>query len=114
MSSRSTPLSPVAEMRLYAVQFKARCQAAGWFGALFHARVICDIAEDDVKHQVKISDRAYSAEQDDLEAEKLIADAIADGVVTVAEIQQLKTALRHVRRSREADHNITDLAHVDA
>lgn len=52
---------------------------------------------------------AYRSEQADLEASRLLREALADGKVTAGEIPMLQLALRHVNRSAEADHKLGEV-----
>ena len=87
-------MSALRELRAHLDFFSGRCLAGRWFGARLHVGV------------------AYSAEQADREADKIISGCLADGVVTVEEVAKMKTALRMIRRSAEQDRKLCELARV--
>lgn len=93
-------ISPLQELRNYSADFVVRCRQSRWFGAMFHARVICDIVADETKTHEQISREAYSAEQLDREALK----AIDAGDIALAR--------RLVAKSADQDREISELASI--
>lgn len=73
------------------------------------AEVAQAIAADAAAAATRASRLAYTAEQADLEASRLLRDSLADGRITAAEIPVLRTALNHITRSARHDHTITEV-----
>src|SRR4051812_38118033 len=88
------------------VGFSVRCREARWLGPLFHVGVSQEILRDVKLEQRRQADDAYSAEQADLEAAKIIRQVMVDGRVTKSELPQLTKALRHVHNSARLDRRI--------
>lgn len=108
MHPKSTPTpKPLCELRDSLSGFSARCRAARWYGALFRVGVAQDIVADDTKALNRISRAAYSAEQDDLEAVKIIKAAARDGF-SDADLPALDKALRLIMSSAKKDHQISE------
>lgn len=82
------------------------------FADLLQVEVAQDIARDLASELHQVRDQAYAAQQEDVEAERLMATVLADKKVTAAEIPLLETALRHVKRSGQRDHQITEACDV--
>lgn len=101
--------NPVAELRASLSDFADRCRSQSWFGPLFRVRVAQDIAADISAHQRRIADAAYSAEQSDLEAVKVLERAAADGF-TNADLPEVERAIRLIRNSANKDHAISEAA----
>lgn len=70
-----------------------------------------EVAEEVVKHERKIAADAYSAQQSDLQAAKLLEDAARDGL-TSADMPAVAEAIRHIRRSAEKDRQISEAAAI--
>ena len=102
--------SPVSELRDYLREFMAECRVSKWFKALLHVRVVEQIAEDIEATRAKIEAEAHAAEVADIEADKLLLEVLADGIVSPAEIEQVRAAQRLIRRSATADQNVGQLA----
>lgn len=98
------------ELRSHLGTLKAalRCRRA-WADVL-QVEIAEDIAADASTEQGRVGRFAYTAEQADIEAERLIRSTLADGHITDAEIPALRTAMRHVHRAAAADHRITELS----
>lgn len=100
-------MKPLAELRDWLAGSLARCRANLDFRAAFFVDVAADIAEDAEKHQAKVAQRAYSAEQSDLEAVKLLESAASDGL-SACDMPAIAAAIRHIRRSAKQDRCITE------
>lgn len=98
----------LVELREFLSETATRCRAKGWFGALCRVEVAQEIAADVGRDQEKIAVEAYSAEQCDLEAARLIEEAGRDGFSN-ADAPALAKALRLIRRSAQVDHDITEV-----
>jgi hypothetical protein len=105
-------LSPVSELCQYVGTFAARCKASRWYGAVFHVEVCRVIVANAVTQQRHIAARAYTAEQADHEAVRIMEEVLEDGRVTPSEIKRLRLAQRHIRNSEKADASIVELAEV--
>lgn len=105
MKTRST-LNPLTELVTQLRQFAARCRSCRWLGALFHVGVALDIAADAVRAQSHQATDAYTAEQADLEAVKLIHRVCCAGHVSKTDLPLLTAALRHIHNSARRDHAI--------
>ncbi len=66
-----------------------------------------DIVRDASAQQQKVARDAYSAEQSDLEAVKILQAAAEDGF-TNADLPAVEKAIRLIRRSADKDHAISD------
>lgn len=106
-ASTSASLPPLRELREYLARFIARCRAASWLGALFHARVVEDIAADLARQHRALSATAYTAEQADLEAARLLDEAARDGF-SQADLPAVERAVRLIRRSAAHDRRLCD------
>ncbi len=78
------------------------------FGAVLQVEVSEAITADVAAEQGRVGRLAYTAQQNDLEAGKLLDQVLADGRVTPDEVPLLKRASRHVHRSAEGDQRITE------
>lgn len=76
----------IEESRTYAAETANRCRSAGWFGALFHAEVQEDIAED--------AQRAQEAVISELDRAQ---DPKSDGgvMITPSEAARIRAKLDH-------------------
>ena len=99
--------NPLKEVAAWLVDFTARCRAKRWVGALFWVGVTEDIVSDVVRIQRTVSAAAYAAEQEDLEAAKLIEEAACDGL-TADDLPKLRQAARLARKSANRDRQICD------
>ena len=97
----------IAELSKYIQRTIGRLKTDRLFGALFHVRVIEDIAADVAKEQQALAAVAYTAEQADREAIRLIEEAASDGF-SQADTPALCQALRHIRRSAAGDHRLAE------
>lgn len=79
-------------------------EALGWESAE-------EQAEQVVAHERKLADAAYSAEQNDLLAAKLLEEAAKDGL-SQADMPKIAAAIRHIRASAKKDHEICERATV--
>lgn len=111
LTNPATLQTPLAELRQSLSDFAARCRAMNWLGALFRVGVAQDIVKDVEAQQAAIANDAYSAEQSDLEAVKIIEDAARDGL-SQCDMPALAKALRLIKRSAERDHHITEAARL--
>jgi hypothetical protein len=102
--------SPVSELRDYIREFAAECRVSKWFRALLHVRVVDQIANDIEANRAKIEAEAHVAEVADTEADRLLLEVLADGIVSEAEVEQVRTAQRLIRQSATADQNVGQLA----
>lgn len=105
-------MSTLARLQTYNREFASRCNVARWFGALFHVGVEECLIEDAKAEQAMIAATAYSAEQADLEALKLLEAVSADNEISADEMRLVKTACRHIRHSAEKDRAICEVSHV--
>jgi G3E family GTPase len=81
------------------------------FDSAFDLDVASDIAADAARQQAQIAAEAYSAEQSDIEAAKLIEIAKRDGL-DASDLPAIERALRHIRSSAKHDHNISETARI--
>lgn len=86
-----------------------RFAAAHWFGGLFHLRVLADIWTDIKRCLVDIKHTAREAAREDMEAAKLIHEAMADGL-DHSDVPAIKRALRLIQSSAKRDHSIATTA----
>ena len=98
----------LAELRSRLTAFAATLRGRRLHGDQLEAEVCLDVVADAATEQGRAGRLAYTAEQADLEAGKLLDTVLADGRVTPTEIRTLRTARRHVRRSATADRRITE------
>jgi hypothetical protein len=120
-SGRSLPQAPVGEQPIatgggYLSELRSRLTAFAealrgrrQHGDQLEAEVCLDVVADAAAAQARAGERAYTAEQADLEAARLLSESLADGRITAEEIPCLRSALRHVNRSAQADHQITEV-----
>lgn len=99
--------SPLAELRTWLADTAARCRAQKWFGALFLTNVASDIVADVVKNEEAAARDAYSAEQSDLEAVRILDEAAADGLSN-SDMAAVAKAVRLIRRSAQKDHAVSE------
>lgn len=101
--------SPLRELRVYISNTAMRCRAGRWFGALFHVNVINDITRDVAEQQTTVARDAYTAEQYDLEALRILDEAARDGFSN-ADLPAVVRASRLIQRSAALDRKISDIA----
>lgn len=106
--TRETIVRLHAELRGHLAAFGNRCRCMRWLGALFHVRVAEDILCDAGEALVTVSRAAYSAEQEDLEAAKILDAVIADPAIPVREASALRRARALVCCSAAQDRKISD------
>jgi len=82
------------------------------YADLLQVEVAIDITADAATEQARAGRLAYTAEQADREAEQILRTVLADNRVTPEEIPLLRTALRNIHHSAEADHRLGDTLHV--
>lgn len=104
--------NPLSELRSFLASMWSEVRRRPDPAAQNDVRALQDIAADATAQQATAARTAYSAEQADLEAARLLRESLADGKVTADEIPFLRRALRHVTRSAERDHHITDVLHA--
>lgn len=108
MHASNKACSLVSELRDYLAQFSVRCRTQRWLPALLHVRAVADIAADlDAAHSEVVAS-AHSAEVEDIEAQKLLEEISADGVITAEEMPRLQQAIRFIQSSAARDHAITE------
>lgn len=102
-------MSPfLAELRTRLTAFAGVLRARRAHGDQLEAEVCLDVVADAAAAQRRAGEHAYTAEQADLEAARLIRESLADGRITADEIPVLRTALRHIHRSAAHDQRIAD------
>lgn len=93
----------LTQLRTHLGDVKARYRARR-----VHAEVLdVEIAEDIVDDVARAHDLAYNAEQADLEAARLLVDSLADGHLNEADLPKVRLAIKHIERSAQRDHQIT-------
>lgn len=102
-------LNPLRELRAYIADVAIRFRADRNFKGLFHVGVIEDIAVDAQREQAAIVQTAYSAEQADLEAAKLLEHAARDGFSN-ADLPAVQKAVRLIRSSARHDRRVVEMA----
>lgn len=85
----------------------AAARGAHHYAALPALTVAQDIAADCAAACLATAATAYSAEQSDLEAIRLLEDAARDGF-NQADIPAVAAAVRHIRQSAAADHALVE------
>jgi len=100
-------ISPLAELRSWLADTADRCRSQRWFGPLFRVNVATDILADAEKAQKQAAEDAYSAEQYDLEAVRVLNEAARDGF-TNADIPEVARAVRLIRQSAQKDRRVTE------
>lgn len=89
----------------------ASARALRDYAALPALIVAQDIAADSAAACTAASALAYSAEQADLEALRLLEDAARDGFNS-ADLPAVEQAVRHIRRSAAADHELAEATNL--
>lgn len=102
------PSGYLAELRGHLAAMIADFRRLRNFGAILKTEVAEDITADAVAQQGRVGRLAYTAEQSDLEAARLLRGVLSDRHLTDADLPAIRTALRHVNRSAERDHQITE------
>lgn len=102
------PSGYLAELRGHLAAMIADFRRLRNFGAILKTEVAEDITADAAAEQGRVGRLAYTAEQSDLEAARLLRETLADGHLAAEEIPALRLALRHVNRSAARDHQITE------
>ena len=102
----------LSELRDRLTAFAATLRGRRLHGDQLEAEVCLDVVADAAVEQGRVGRLAYTAEQADIEAARLLRDSLADGRITADEIPCLRTALRHVNRSAERDRQITEATHA--
>lgn len=105
-------MHPISEMGRYIRGSINLARAARKFGELLGWEAAEDIQQEAVAHERKIAGMAYSAEQGDREALKLLEATAADGHIDAEEMAAVTLAIRHIRRSAEQDRRISEAARV--
>ena len=85
----------------------AAARAAHAYTALPALTVAADIAHESAAACAALSATAYSAEQSDLEAVRLLEDAARDGF-TAADLPAVVSAVHLIRASAAADHALAE------
>lgn len=101
--------SPRTELAAWLSALVDRFRHRRQFGDSLQVKIAQDITRDVAAVETKARDLGHVAEINDLEAATLLRSALADRQITADEIPVLEQALRHVRRSAAADHDITEL-----
>jgi hypothetical protein len=96
----------LSELRSRLKAFAENLRGRRQHGDQLEAEVCLAVVADASAAQARAGERAYSAEQADLEAARLLRESLADGRITAEEIPCLRAALRHVNRSAAADHQV--------
>lgn len=94
--------NPLRELTGYLARLADKCRASRAFEILFPVTVAQDIAADVARSQAAAGALVYTAQQEDLEAARLIEDAGRDGF-SAADLPALTRALRLVRASAKHD-----------
>lgn len=102
---------PLTELKDWITDSLARCRAQRWFGAAFRFDVAQDIVADVARSEAAAGRNAYSAQQEDLEAEKEIAAARAelecalrDGRLDNSDTPRISDAIARLRKARALTH----------
>lgn len=109
-------MNALTALRGYLARFRARCEAMAWHGAAIHAENCADITAEAIAESNAAAQRAYSAEQADREAARLLALAQAPQSDGGAHITPREAApiLRLVQASAERDHDLSETLTVSA
>lgn len=99
----------LAELRDRLTAFASSLRLRRAHGDQLEAEVCLDVVADAARTEHTAARLAYSAQQSDLEAARLIRESLADGRITADEIPVLRHALRHVGSSARADERLTRL-----
>ena len=108
-----SPVSPgfLAELRDHLATFCATLRTRRDYPGLLQAEIAQDIIADATAQQGRAGALAYTAEQADLEADRLLTAAQqpdSDGGPAITP-HEAGPILRHIRRSATADHRITEV-----
>lgn len=98
----------LTELSAHIAGFRDTLRHRRAYADVLHVEVAQDIAADIAAQQGRVGRLAYTAQQSDLEARQLLDRVLADGRITPAEVPLLRTARRHVLRSAERNHQITE------
>jgi hypothetical protein len=117
--------SPLAELRRYLAECAQSCRENRWLRAWFKFTVAEEIVADVVASHAVIAQKAYTAQQSDLEGASEVEAARAeleaalqggldnsDAKKVVSAMGRLKLARRHVLNSAANDRQISEVAHA--
>jgi hypothetical protein len=102
-------MNPARELLAYLSAFADRCLKMRWLGALFHVRVLSNIATDIEARDAKIAADAYTTEQAALDASAKLAAVTADGFVTADEMPVLQAAIRTFNACAQRAHDTAEI-----
>jgi hypothetical protein len=97
----------IREPNRWLARRSASARALRDYAALPALTVAQDIAADSAAACTAASALAYSAEQADIEAIRLLEEAARDGF-NQADLSAVAAAVRHIRRSAAADHQLAE------
>lgn len=93
-----------SELRHFLLSWKRDLRARRDYRNLLDVEAAEDIAAD----LQPVAAAAYTAQQADLEAARLLRESLADGKLTTADIPLLEKALAHIGNSAAADQQIAE------
>lgn len=105
----TAPGGYLGELRAHLLALTASLRRRVAFADVLQVEIAQDIVADASTQHTAASRLAYTAEQSDLEACRLLRASLADGHITADEIPVMRAALRHCTSSAAADRRITEL-----
>lgn len=111
---KATASNYLGELKDHLLAFARSLRGRRAFADVLQVEVAEDIRADAARQQGRVGQLAYTAQQSDLEAARLLREAIADGHITADEVPEIRAALRHVIRSAHSDRRITELCPANA
>lgn len=100
-------MKPITELMSFLSSLLPGLRAKRQYAEVLNVEVAQEIARDVVAQHAQLSGLAYTAEQADHEAAKLIGVITSDGHLTDDELPLLARALRHINRSAAHDHRLS-------
>jgi hypothetical protein len=101
-------MKPLTELCAFLASWLPDLRRQRNYAAILEVEAVQTIVTEAQALQAVAVQAAYTAEQADLEAARLLRESLADGRIDLTEIPALRTALRHVTRSAASDHQITE------
>lgn len=106
----SDPGAPTRELRKYLDSLVARCRARQWFGFLIEVEVVQEISAEIQSQNAQVAREGYSAQQEDLEADKILTVVLTDRFLSPRDALAIRRAQVLIRKSAERDRRISDIA----
>lgn len=101
---------PLAELKQFFASWIADLRGRRDIPNLMDAEAAQEIAEEAIAERQQFGQAAFTARVEDDEGLALVDRILADGQVTAAEVPLLRRARRHFLRSREIDHQLSEVA----